>query len=362
MNSDKNGNLNSNTDLGSRANGNNDKEYYEDLYSDLPKEVVDVLMQTHPLMNKDTTSTQATRAKRRSEREDVEEVKEARMQQVGNEIDEIRRAPQQEGEPTRYVSRSERKLGMGNNVSATGHKMEEDEHDDGIQYVSVMPPRKKSKMVEEVSQQTMMPSKRKKEKKEDNLFEEFTSHGRGRYEEFDFEEKAKQQHLDNLYDEYEDEDEYVGGMNKLTMILGGIGLVLIVFLIFRCVSLGSQLVDAENQVAAGQELSTKYEAVQLEKMKLEEELATLQSGGTTGDATTTDADGEEESVTASSSNTGSSTASGSTEYVVVEGDTAWSIAEKTLGNGAEYQKILDANNLKETDTIDIGRKLTIPKS
>ena len=29
-----------------------DKGYYEDLYNDLPKEVVDILMQTHPLMGK----------------------------------------------------------------------------------------------------------------------------------------------------------------------------------------------------------------------------------------------------------------------------------------------------------------------
>ena len=29
-----------------------DKGYYEDLYTDLPKEVVDILMQTHPLMGK----------------------------------------------------------------------------------------------------------------------------------------------------------------------------------------------------------------------------------------------------------------------------------------------------------------------
>ena len=39
----------------SRGMSDTDKGYYEDLYNDLPKEVVDILMQTHPLMGKMTT-------------------------------------------------------------------------------------------------------------------------------------------------------------------------------------------------------------------------------------------------------------------------------------------------------------------
>lgn len=360
MSSDKN----SNTNSGSRGIGDNDKEYYEDLYNDLPKEVVDILMQTHPLMGKDG-NTEMSRSRRRPSREDIEEVREARMQQVGNEINEIRKAPQQEGDPTRYVSRRARSNPMEdtNNTPSTGHKIEQDEYEDGIQYVSVMPARKKSRMVEEVSHQTSNPSKRKKSKKED-AFDDFASVGRGRYEDLDFEEKAKQEHLDSLYDDYDDEDDYRGGVNKLSIILGVIGLVLIIFLIFKCVSLGSKLEEAQNQVTASQELSSKYEQVQLEKMQLEEQLANLQ-GNSPGESTTGSEAGRntEDSSTTTSNTTGSdASASGNgKEYVVVQGDTAWSIAQKTLGNGAQYQKILDANNLKETDTIDVGTKLIIPR-
>ena len=97
---------------GSRGLSDTDKGYYEDLYNDLPKEVVDILMQTHPLMGKnDDTEATAYRARRPQRREDVEEVREARMQQVSNEINEVSRAPQQEGEPTRYVSRRARNTG-----------------------------------------------------------------------------------------------------------------------------------------------------------------------------------------------------------------------------------------------------------
>lgn len=89
MSDDKIGNK-----TGSEGLSETDKGYYEDLYNDLPKEVVDILMQTHPLMGKnDDLEATAYRARRPQRREDVEEVKEARMQQVGNEINEVSRAP-----------------------------------------------------------------------------------------------------------------------------------------------------------------------------------------------------------------------------------------------------------------------------
>lgn len=358
---------NSNTNPGSRGIADNDKEYYEDLYNDLPKEVVDILMQTHPLMGKDG-NTELSRSKKRPAREDIEEVREARMQQVGTEINEIRKSPQQEGDPTRYVSRRTRNnddssLGDTNNPVSAGHKIERDEYDDGIQYVSVVPARKKSKMTEEAAQQTLSPAKRKKSKRDDNAFDEFASMGKNRYEDLDFAEKAKQENLDSLYDDYDDEDDYRGGGSKLSIILGIIGLILIVFLIFKCVSLSSQLEEAQNQATANGDLSSKYEKIQLEKMELEEKLANLEDP----DAAKSTADNKQATTskgnTSSSTNgTGSKAAANATEYVVQNGDTAWSIAQKVLGNGADYKKILDANNLKETDTIDVGTKLKIPKA
>ncbi|KXL53918.1 LysM domain/BON superfamily protein [Anaerotignum neopropionicum] len=360
MSSDKN----SNTNPGSRGMADNDKEYYEDLYNDLPKEVVDILMQTHPLMSKDG-NTEPNRSRKRPSREDIEEVREARMQQVGTEINEIKKAPQQEGEPTRYVSRRARStssLEDTNNPVSVGNRIEQDEYDDGIQYVSVMPSRKKSKIAEDVSQQTLSPAKRKKSRKEDNAFEDFTPKGRNRFEELDFEEKAKQEHLDSLYDDYDDYDDaydFRGGVSKLGIILGVMGLILIVFLIFKCVSLNSKLEDAQNQLTANVDLSSKYESVQLEKMQLEEQLANLQNPdveGNTPEGEETQPPNTPEGNANTTGNNGTTT-----EYVVQEGDTAWSIAQKVYGNGTEYKKILDANNLKETDTIGVGTKLKIPR-
>ena len=107
-----------------------DKGYYEDLYNDLPKEVVDILMQTHPLMGKnDDLEATAYRARRPQRREDVEEVKEARMQQVGNEINEVSRAPQQEGDPTRYVSRRARNAESAHTSAPKGNTMNQDDYE-----------------------------------------------------------------------------------------------------------------------------------------------------------------------------------------------------------------------------------------
>ena len=57
----------------SRGMSDTDKGYYEDLYTDLPKEVVDILMQTHPLMGKNDSDAEATayRSRRPQRREDV---------------------------------------------------------------------------------------------------------------------------------------------------------------------------------------------------------------------------------------------------------------------------------------------------
>ncbi len=342
-----------------------DKGYYEDLYNDLPKEVVDILMQTHPLRGRSADAEAAPRS-RRPQREDVEEVREARMQQVGYEINEVSRAPQQDGEPTRYVSRRARTTGIVSEEmdmpAPKANTMDQDDYDDGIQYVSVMPAKRKSRIVEEVTlQTTAAPQKRGRKSKKEREAMPFEDMGRDsrdnrpRYEDVDFEERAKQEHLDSLYDDYDDDD--FGGRSKLPIILGVIGLILIIFLIFRTVSLGSQLEDAQNQLTQSQDYKEKYEEIQLEKMQLEEQLEGLNSGDSTADGEdNADAEKDEDKKEDSSS---ASTGAGK-EYTIKEGDTLWTIAQSQLGNGADYQKILDANGMKESDALKPGNKIKIP--
>ena len=316
-----------------RSMSDADKEYYADLYNDLPKEVQDILMQTHPLMGRANEDTEAAAYRtRRPQREDVEEVKEARMQQVSSEINEIKRAPQQEGDPTRYVSRRARSMESEYAESPRG-SMAEDDYNEDIQYVSVMPARKKSRIMEEVTIQTSAPQKsgmkKKKQKKEreEMPFSDMERSGdRPRYEDIDFEERAKQEHLDSLYGDGYDDDYRGGGRSKLPLILGMIGLVLIIFLIFRTVTLSSQLEEAQQQITETQDLNERYEQVQLEKMQLQEELDALQNP----------------------------------DGAAAQEETPWSMAQKFYGNGAEYTKILEANGLQEGENIKPGDVLKIP--
>jgi LysM repeat protein len=347
-----------------------DKGYYEDLYTDLPKEVVDILMQTHPLMGKNDGDAEATayRSRRPQRREDVEEVREARMQQVGYEINEVSRAPQQEGDPTRYVSRRARHSGIVSEelpeTASRAVTMHDDEYDDGIQYVSVMPPKRKSRIVEEVTLQTSAPAKRGRKAKKEREEVPFENMGRDprdnrpRYEDVDFEERAKQEHLDSLYDDDYDDDDFGGG-RKLPIILGIVALILIIFLIFRTVSLGSKLEETQNQLTQSQDYKEKYEEIQLEKMQLEEQLDAIQNpDANAGDEADENAD---DSGDTSDNSTSNSTSTGAgKEYTVKEGDTMWTIAQSQMGNGADYQKILDANGLKENDYLKPGTKIKIP--
>lgn len=354
-----------------RSMSDADKEYYADLYNDLPKEVQDILMQTHPLMGRANEDTEAAAYRtRRPQREDVEEVKEARMQQVSSEINEIKRAPQQEGAPTRYVSRRARSMESEYAESPRG-SMAEDDYNEDIQYVSVMPARKKSRIMEEVTIQTSAPQKsgmkKKKQKKEreEMPFSDMERSGdRPRYEDIDFEERAKQEHLDSLYED--DYDDYRGGRkSKLPLILGIVGLVLIVFLIFKTVTLSSQLEEAQQKVTETQDLNEKYEQVQLEKMQLQEELDALKNPDGTKTEETTDGDSESSTTTtgdseSSSSSSSSTSSSGMKEYTVQDRETPWSMAQKFYGNGAEYTKILEANGLQEGENIKPGDVLKIP--
>lgn len=340
-----------------------DKGYYDDMYKDLPKEVVNILMQTHPLMGRNDDPEATAYRTRRPQRDDLEEIREARMQRVSSEIDEMSNTPQQDGAPTKYVSRRSRYAEQpveeeGYTSAPKGNTMNEDDYDDGIQYVSMMPARRKSrsKIVEEVTIHTA-PGGRGAAKED---YEEMnqTAYNRRQYEDIDFEMREKQEHLDNLYDEngYDEEEDYRGTTSKLPYILGIIGLLLIIFLIFRTVSLGSQLQDAKNQITQNESYKEKYEEIQLEKMQLEEQLEGKTTGEPAKDGKEPVKDGKtgsEKKDTASSGATG--------EYTIVAGDTLWKIAEKTLGNGAEYQKILDANGMKESDNLKIGAKLKIPK-
>jgi nucleoid-associated protein YgaU len=47
-------------------------------------------------------------------------------------------------------------------------------------------------------------------------------------------------------------------------------------------------------------------------------------------------------------------------YIVVSGDSLWAIAKKYYGNGSKYNRIVEANNIKNPSLIYPGQRLVIP--
>ena len=95
-------------------------------------------------------------------------------------------------------------------------------------------------------------------------------------------------------------------------------------------------------------------------MQLEEQLDAIQNPDANADNADENADDNEDADDNSTSgNTSTSTGAGK-EYTIKEGDTMWTIAQSQMGNGADYQKILDANGMKESDPLKPGNKIKIP--
>lgn len=354
----------------------------EDIYSELPKEVVDVLMKTHPSMAKSDDGNSISMGDTNvpsSRNGDVFEVREARMQQVGSEISEIRKYPQMEGDPTRYVTKqrdvnegldninvvlraTKEVSNMSNNDDTYKEEFEED-----IQFVSVVPNRNKNSDSSTNSASTNDGQKRKRKSQNDNDMN-------SQFEDIDFYQREKQDQLDNLYndnDNYYEEDTIFNGKEKFFTIAFGVGIVAILALCYRTTSLSTSLSKAETELAASAEISSKYESLQLENMNLQEQLNQYVNPDS-GNSTTyddTSSDGSSSSAStgtdtpASSADSGveSSDLSTTTVYTVVAGDNGWSISQRVYGDGTKFREILAANNLSEGDTLSVGMKLTIPR-
>ena len=163
--------------------------------------------------------------------------------------------------------------------------------------------------------------------------------------------------LDELYsDDYDDEEtiSFRPG-KKLSIVFSIIVIVLIGFLGFKCVSLGGKLREAEKTIAENNDLNEKYQSLEMENLKLEEELRTLKAGGTPETP-----EGENNEVQGTETN--SDDPGNFDWYTVTESDNSWwALAQKFYNDGTQYQKILDANGKKESDYVRVGDKLKIPK-
>lgn len=112
---------------------------------------------------------------------------------------------------------------------------------------------------------------------------------------------------------------------------------------------------SETIAAETEALRAQYEALKLENLALQEEIGVLRGDIVLPETSETPAETE-----APPQAEAPAEAPQSRTYTVVSGDTFWKIAQNFYGNGAEYQKILDANNLTENSPINAGDTLIIP--
>lgn len=116
--------------------------------------------------------------------------------------------------------------------------------------------------------------------------------------------------------------------------------------------------DAERKLAE--------EAMQSENESLKAELDSLKDPDDTSSSNNSTNNSSDNSTVATTSATTTSAPSnntlGGTSYTVQASDSSiWDISKKLYGNGAYFQKILDANGLKDGDILKEGQVLVIPE-
>lgn len=330
-----------------------DKEYYESLYNDLPKDVVNILMDTHPLMGQNNQDPEATAYRtRKPEQSEVEAVRASRMQQVSQEIATEMQTPPKEEDTMPRNRRNDESNPSGYHFDDSGDYNDHSQMgNDKMQFVQMNVSQRQA-----VEPQDSLPRKKKKKQQEQlNFGEDDVENRRYNFEDFDWDAKEKEDNLNQLYDDDYEDKERMPLPGKKVVIAGVIAVVLLGVCGFSILSLKNKLAKAEQQIQEQTDLSAKYQEVQMQKLNLEEEIRILRGE----QPTATGEDGGESNVEG-----GEVVPAENGEYEIytaTESDTYWSMAAQFYGNGMEYQKILDANGLTEADAVRPGQKYKIPK-
>jgi len=382
--------------------------YFENLYDDLPKEIADLLKSSHPFMEAETheETLEEKRARRAAMRK---EVKEGRKSAKG----ENTRSSFHFAEPVKEEAKEEPVM---NEASAEEAVMEESADAPEFEQstleevlASVYPelkvteeaPEKEEAPVEEAAAQE--PEEEVCEEcveQEIPVFDEeailkkamaaanIEIEGVGNAKEEPVKEEDtpvaepkvsnKKAAFESFFNDDEDDyydDEKGGILGKVVII------VLLILAIAAAVFFGMKYMDAQsklsainNQSAEIESYKAENESLKLQVTTLEDEVGKLEAEITALKAANNTSDSEEEdgTVTLPAPSTPTTTpttpaaptttpsASSSTTYTVKDGDSYWGIAVKVYGDGTKYQKILDANGLRESDELSIGQTLKIP--
>lgn len=365
---------------GERIDNNIDtqKNSNDGVFEDFPKEIVHLLMKTHPIKPDEEDSEFSTM----SSREEIRAARKHRLEEAKKEYTHT----EKEAKVKRHEM-AEKQTEQVDEVykpdfNQTMAVILDDDDDDMVQLVRHKSRKKgyakgfstKATAQFEEIERTVKVEKtpRPNIKKESPLSEaeetETTAHSGmperkkifDDHEEFEEDSADKKSILDSFFgdnDDYEDDNDEKKIKAKNIVMVGGIVVVLVFAILFiRTISLTGKLNKAEDQIQAYEEIQEKNEELKLNVLTLEEEVGKLKDGETEAGTTapTDKVDGEKAEA-------GKTPTGEFDTYTVVDGDNYWIIADKVYGNGALYQKILDFNNLTENDKIKPGEVLKIPK-
>lgn len=414
-----NENLNENDDS---SFGSSD--YYKRLYDDMPEDVAEMLIGTHPLMKKEISDELTHSIKIRSAKEKnrraVNETFEMPEDNAALEQAELEQAPEQrivpsrdpvgpEAEPLENKNRNiEEYVGditsytRGLVASPAGKKQKKEKHDKQQENsIQKEEPEKEDKSEDDVTAEMIAKmlgggnvtpvdeteydefdldeteqEKPKKPVRTENKDNKHNKKKRKNIDEKDLELSNidKQANLNELFredDDYYDEKHSSISIARIVIIVAAI--VVFAFLIYKAASLSGQVSKLNEQIETYKTMEKEYEQLKLDNLSLTEQVQSLNSqtgsedtnsgdNDTTPASTNNNSSSNDSSTNSSSSNNSSSnnSSSSTSTYTVQSGDTFWGIASKVYGNGSYYTKILSANGLSENDKLKEGMELTIP--
>ncbi|MEA4816003.1 MAG: LysM peptidoglycan-binding domain-containing protein [Lachnospiraceae bacterium] len=357
-----------------------DSKYYSKLYDDLPKEIVELLMKEHPLMD-DGKKTESIRLYN----EETSEGKAEDFIEKDAETDATFKFSTGRFDSSRVKRENEETISrMFDEKKKSSASKDNMDDDDYIQIIKHKEPIMRNRKTiprqydahegeafsSTKNQMERTPPKPSREPR--NTEEAYPKKQRVKRHPVDYEKMTKEDALNeffsnnkNKYDDYE--DDVLGKTNKYFLIAAVVLVCLTAFFTFRSISLSGKLAKVNASVSEYEKMASDYNQLKLEKIALDEEASGLRVKAEkydelmAGQAETSEGGEASGNQASSGQTTGGQTTGSYSTYTVTAGDTFWGIAEKTYGNGVYFSRILEANGLTENSGLQIGQTLKIPK-
>ena len=367
-----------------KYNNDNIMEEEQGTMEDFPKEIVQLLMRNHPIKNPEYTKEDRTK------RDEARTARRRRLEEeIEQETNEQDMFEEEYSEPLNVEKVEQKRYEEDTEMPFNGDETKSlfDDEEDMVQLIRRVnrPENQRGyrrgfhpenvNEIDDIEKSVFEERKPRPKVKKDNKKpkkREFEERDEEYYEIKKPEDKNRV--LDDFFDENDDYyyEEKSFNVKNIAIVLLVVVVIANFALIYNNFTTNARLSEANAKIENHEELQEKNEELKLIILGLEEQLA---NQVVVEEALPVDEVGEEpEENNGEQGSVEQPPATVATQpetpptapqetydtYTVVEGDSYWIIAHKTLGNGTLYQRILDANQLTENDSIKPGQTLKIP--